>query len=392
MVIRVPAWVVVLASVVPPCAAQEQSAKQQKPEPSSSQQPQAPNRSGGKMGIQKSSFGKTGDGQPVTLFTCTNGLVLKLIDYGAIVVSLEVPDRQGRMANVNLGFPHLEGYLQRHPYFGATVGRYCNRIAGGRFTLDGKSFMLATNNGPNHLHGGLMGFDRQMWRAEEIQSPHSVGVRFSRRSPDGEERYPGNLDAAVTYSLTSGNELKIEFTATADAPTPVNLTNHNYWNLAGAGTGTILDHELTLAADKYLPVDSGLIPTGELATVEGTPLDFRTPRRIGERLRQIQADPVGYDHCFVLRSQNGSLALAARVKEPKSGRVMEVHTTQPGIQFYSGNFLDGSAGSGGYAQYAGFCLETQHYPDSPNRPSFPTTILKPGEKYAQTTVHRFLVE
>lgn len=354
-----------------------------------------PNEGGAvEMKIEKSSFGKTKDGQQVSLFTCTNAnkLVLKLTDYGAIVVAVETPDRAGKLANINLGFPSLEGYLQRHPYFGATVGRYCNRIAKGTFTLDEKDYKLATNNGPNHLHGGEKGFDRQMWKAAEIKEADRVGVKFARRSPDGEEDYPGNLDVAVAYTLTNNNELKVEFSATTDKSTPVNVTNHNYWNLAGAGSGTILDHELTINAEKYLPVDEGLIPTGELADVQGTPLDFTKAHRIGERIQQIKADPVGYDHCFVLRSQDGSLALAARVREPKSGRVMEIYTTQPGIQFYSGNFLNGEAGNGGYKQYEGFCLETQHYPDSPNQPSFPTTILKPGQKFSQTTVHRFLAE
>jgi aldose 1-epimerase len=346
------------------------------------------------MKVEKSSFGKTPDGQEVSLFTCTNAnkLVLKMIDYGAIVVALETPDKNGKLANINLGFDKLDGYLERHPYFGSTVGRYCNRIAKGRFTLDGKEYTLAVNNSPNHLHGGEKGFDKQMWKAVEVKTPDAVGVKFTRRSPDGEEGYPGNLDVTVTYTLTNANELKIEFSAKTDKPTPVNLTNHNYWNLAGAGSGSILDQELTLQADKYLPVDAGLIPTGELADVKGTPLDFTSAHRIGERIKEIKADPVGYDHCFVLRSSDGSLALAARAKDPKSGRVMEIRTTQPGIQFYSGNFLDGKPANGNYKQYEGFCLETQHYPDSPNQPKFPTTILKPGETFSQTTVHRFSAE
>jgi aldose 1-epimerase len=346
------------------------------------------------MSIAKTSFGKTEDGQEIDLYTCTNanGLVVKLTNYGAIVVSVETPDRDGKLANITLGFDKLDGYLQRHPYFGATVGRYCNRIAKGKFTLDGQEYTLATNNGENHLHGGVAGFDKQVWKAEEVKSDESVGIRFTRRSVDGEEGYPGNLDAAVTYTLTNANELRMEFSATTDKATPCNLTNHNYWNLAGAGSGTNENHELQLESDKYLPVDDGLIPTGELADVKGTPLDFSSPHKIGERLKQIEADPVGYDHCFVLRSQDGSLALAARVKDASSGRVMEILTTQPGIQLYSGNFLDGSEGAGGFNQYGAFCLETQHYPDSPNQPTFPTTILKPGETYKQTTVHKFSVE
>jgi aldose 1-epimerase len=342
------------------------------------------------MSIVKSPFGKTADNAEVSQYTCTNanGLVLKLMDYGAIITALETPDRNGKLQNITLGFPTLEGYLQRHPYFGATVGRYCNRIAKGKFTLDGKEYTLATNDKENHLHGGKVGFDKVMWQAEEVKTADAVGVRFHRSSPDGEEGYPGNLDVSVTYTLNNANELVIEFTATADKATPVNLTNHAYWNLSG-GTGTILEHEMTIQADKYLPVDAGLIPTGELADVAGTPFDFLKPTAIGARIQQIKSDPVGYDHCYSLKSQDGSLALAARVRDPKSGRVMEVLTTQPGLQFYSGNFLDGQPANGSYPQYSGLCLETQHYPDSPNQPKFPTAILKPGETFHQKTVHRF---
>ena len=349
------------------------------------------------MSIEKAPFGKTDEGQEIDLYTCTNenGLAAKMMTYGAIIVSLETPDREGKMANINLGFDKLDGYLPRHPYFGSTVGRFCNRIAKGKFTLDDQEYTLATNNDPNHLHGGEAGFDKHVWRAEEVKTDEAVGVKFTRRSPDGEEGYPGNLDVTVVYTLTNADELKVEFAATSDKATPINLTNHNYWNLAGAGSGTIEEHELQIEADKYLPVDGTLIPTGELADVNDTPVDFTTSHKIGERLKQIKADPVGYDHCFALRSQDGSLALAARVREPSSGRVMEVWTTQPGIQFYTGNFLDGSEGGeggGGFKQYGAFCLETQHYPDSPNQPEFPSTILKPGEKYEQTTLHRFLVD
>jgi len=346
------------------------------------------------MSIAKTSFGKTEDGQEIDLYTCTNsnGLIVKLTNYGAIVVSVETPDRDGKLANITLGFDKLEGYLQRHPYFGSTVGRYCNRIAKGKFTLDGQEYTLAANNGENHLHGGVVGFDKQVWNAEEVKTNDGVGVKFTRRSPDGEEGYPGNLDVTAVYTLTNSNELQMVFSATTDKATPCNLTNHNYWNLAGAGSGTNEGHELQLESDKYLPVDDGLIPTGELADVKGTPLDFSSPHTIGERMKQIEADPVGYDHCYVLRSQDGLLALAARVKDPGSGRVMTIHTTQPGIQLYTGNFLNGGEGAGGYHQYGAFCLETQHYPDSPNQPDFPTTILKPGETYKQTTVHKFSVE
>ena len=346
------------------------------------------------MSIVKSPFGKTADGTEVSLYTCTNrnGLVAKFIDYGAIIVAVETPDRSGRLQNITLGFPSLQGYLERHPYFGATVGRYCNRIAKGKFALNGKQYSLAANNGENHLHGGLVGFDKVMWEATEVKSDKAVGIRFQRRSPDGEEGYPGNLEATVTYTLTNSNELVAELTATTDQATPVNLTNHTYWNLSGGSAGTILDHQLTIVADKYLPVDAGLIPTGELADIEGTPFDFRQSTAIGARIQQIKSDPVGYDHCYSLRNQDGSLAVAARVKEPKSGRVMEVLTTQPGIQFYSGNFLNGQPANGGYPQYAGLCLETQHYPDSPNQPRFPSVILQPRTTYRQVTVHRFLTE
>jgi aldose 1-epimerase len=346
------------------------------------------------MELTQQPFGKTIDGKPVTLYVCKNatGCVLKMIDYGAIITAVEVPDRQGRIANVTLGFPTLDGYLQRHPYFGATVGRYGNRIGGGRFQLDGKTFKLATNDGENHLHGGERGFDRWLWHAEPIRTASSVGVKFSRTSTDGEEGYPGNIQAAVTYTLNRDNELKMEYTATTDAPCPVNLTNHCYWNLAGAGSGTILDQDVMIAADQYVAVDDQLIPTGALPAVQGTPLDFTQATKIGARIAQVQGDPGGYDHCYVLRSKDGSLALAARVHDPQSGRVMEVLTTQPGIQFYSGNFLDGTAANGGYPQHAGFCLETQHFPDSPNHPNFPNTILRPGETYHHVTVHRFRVE
>ena len=318
--------------------------------------------------------------------------MIKLIDYGANVVSVEVPDRDGKFANVTLSFDKIDGYLQRHPYFGATVGRYCNRIAKGKFSLNGKEYSLATNNGPNHLHGGENGFDRQMWAAQTIETDDAVGVKFTRTSPDGEEGYPGNVQVSVLYTINNKNELTMEFEATTDAATPVNLTNHCYWNLAGAGSGDILGHELTIESDHYLAVDDTLIPTGELTSVAGSPFDFTSPHTIGERIKQIDSDPVGYDHCYVLRSQNGKLALAAKAKDPKSGRVMEVYTTQPGIQLYSGNFLDGTPAGNGFQQYNAFCLETQHYPDSPNQSKFPSTILKPGETFKHTTVHRFSVE
>jgi aldose 1-epimerase len=336
------------------------------------------------------------DGREVTQFTLVNanGLTVTLIDYGAIVTTVETYDRDGKKANINLGFPNFDGYLERHPYFGSTVGRYANRIAGAKFMLDGKEYTLFANDGANHLHGGKAGLDKALWKAEQFQTANSVGVTFVYDSPDGEEGYPGNLRVSASYLLNNDNELLMAFDATTDKPTPVNLTNHNYWNLAGAGKGTILDQELTINADKYLPVDAGLIPTGELADVAGTPLDFRQPHKVGERIKELTNTPQGYDHCFVLNQPKAGeeKRFAARVKDAKSGRVMDIYTTQPAIQFYSGNFLDGKPASGSYPQYAALCLETQHYPDSPNQEKFPNTIVRPGEEYHHETVHKFSVE
>ncbi len=349
--------------------------------------------SGDNMSVSKSSFGKTADGADVELYTCVNsgGLVMKIMTYGAIVVEMQVPDRDGKLANITLGFDSLAGYLGDHPYFGSTVGRYANRIAQGKFTLDGREYTLATNNGPNALHGGIVGFNRVVWKAQPVTQDDAVGVTFTYTSKDGEEGYPGTLKATVTYLLTNDDQLRIDYQATTDKATPINLTNHCYWNLAGAGSGTILNHELLLTADQYLPVDDTLIPTGQLAQAAGTPFDFRQPHRIGARIDQVTGDPPGYDHCFVLRNQTGQMAVAARLTDPTSGRVMEISTTQPGIQFYTGNFLDGSLSNGGYDRNEGLCLETQHYPDSPNRSEFPNVILRPGETYRECTIHRFCV-
>jgi aldose 1-epimerase len=349
------------------------------------------------MTIEKTSFGKTKDGTEIQLFTCKNsgGLVLKVMTYGATVVSMETPDKLGNVRNIQLGFPKLDGYLARHPYFGSTVGRYGNRIAGGKFTLDGKEFKLATNNGPNHLHGGIKGFDAVVWKAEEVKTADAVGVKFSYTSKDGEEGYPGTLQVTATYTLTSANEMRIDYTATTDKPTVLNLTNHCYWNLGGAGSGKILEHQLTINADKYLPIDATSIPTGELADVKGTAMDFTTPHAIGERIEELKKPPhqtKGYDHCYVLRGQEGKLALAAKAVDPARGRTMEIHTTEPGVQLYCGNFLDGGEGGGGYQQHDAFCLETQHFPDSPNQPKFPSTVLKPGQTFKSTTVHKFGVQ
>lgn len=346
-----------------------------------------------RMKIKKADYGEV-DGTKIEQYTCTNanGLSMSLITYGAIMTSIETPDRDGKMANITLGFDSLKGYEQRHPYFGSTVGRFCNRIAKGKFTLDGKEYTLATNNGPNHLHGGEAGFDKRIWTAERVKTKEHIGIQFTYISKDGEEGYPGNLTTTVTYLLTNDNALKIEFTATTDKATALNLTNHNYWNLGGAGSGTIKDHELMLAADKYLPVDDTLIPTGETASVTGTPLDFTTSKKIGEDIQDVGGDPIGYDHCFVVRGEAGKLRPAAKVKDAESGRVMRIETTQPGIQFYTGNFLAGGESDAGNKQHEAFCLETQHYPDSPNQPKFPSAILKPGETFQQTTVHTFSVE
>ncbi len=345
-----------------------------------------------KMSVEKAPYGKLPDGRQADIFTLTNssGMKVKLTNYGAITVGLEVPDADGNLADVTLGHDTLEAWLTSTSYFGATVGRYANRIAKGKFTLDGKTYTLATNNDENHLHGGVKGFDKVLWDAETVEADGAVGVKFTYLSKDGEEGYPGNLKVTALYTLTNSNQFKVEFSATTDKPTVVNLAHHTYWNLAGAAAGDVLGHELMLAADKYTPVDAGLIPTGELKDVKGTPMDFTTPTAIGARIARVEG---GYDHNFVLRNQDGSkIALAARVVEPKSGRVMEIHTDQPGIQFYSGNFLDGAVtGKGGvaYKKHYGFCLETQHYPDSPNQPDFPPVVLRPGETYKHTMIHTF---
>ena len=342
--------------------------------------------------VETSSYGKTKAGAEVTLYTCRNagGSTMKLIDYGATVVALEVPDRQGKNGNVLLTCPDIAGFEACTMYFNCSVGRYCNRIAKGKFSLDGKEYALATNNAPNHLHGGAKGFDKVMWKAETFEATGAVGVTFKYESKDGEEGYPGNVSAKVTYTLTDKNEFIIEFRATTDKATPLNLTNHNYWNLAGSGT--IRDHELKLNSGRYLPVDATAIPTGEMAAVSSTPFDFSDFTAIGKRLNDVGGTPIGYDHCYVIDGESGRLRPAATVRDPQSGRKMEIHTTEPGIQFYSGNFLDGTAISGNYPQYSGFCLETQHFPDSPNRPEWPNTILKPGEQYFHKTVHKFSAE
>ena len=345
-----------------------------------------------KASTEQSSFGKLPDGAAASLYTLTNvnGLVAKITDYGTIITELHVPDRQGKNGDVVLGFDNLAQYLKGHPCFGCTVGRVANRIAQGRFTLDGRTYSLAVNNGPNHLHGGLRGFDKVLWQSEPLSG---AAVRFAYTSPDGEEGYPGKLTVAVLMSLTDANELRIDYTAETDQATPVNLTNHSYFNFAGEGT--VLGHELTLAADYYTPFDANSIPTGEIALVKGTPMDFSTPQPIGARFAQIPTRPVGYDNNFVVNGGGKDLTFAARVYEPTTGRQMQLFTTEPGFQLYTANYLDGSlVGKRGvvYRQHAGFCLETQHYPDSVNKPQFPSVILRPGQTYRQTTVHQFGVK
>jgi aldose 1-epimerase len=338
-------------------------------------------------------FGKTSEGTPVELYTLSNGkITAKVMTYGAILTELLVPDRNGKLGDVVLGFDSLEGYLAGHPFFGATVGRVANRVAGGAFSLDGKDYKLAVNNGPNSLHGGLKGFDKVVWKAEDVSGPAGPAVKFTYRSRDGEEGYPGNLDVAVTYTVTSQNEVKIDYKATTDKATPVVLTNHSYFNLAGPASGTILDHELKLVAKNYTPGDETMIPTGSIAPVKGTPLDFTTSTPIGARIDQIKGDPGGYDNNFVLDVEAKPPGIAATVYDPKTGRVMEVITSEPGLQFYTGNFLDGKTkGKGGvvYKKNQALCLEAQHFPDSVNHPNFPSCILRPGQTYTQTTIYKF---
>ena len=354
----------------------------------------APGRAAVESGsLSKMIFGKTPDGTPVELYVLKNGqITVKVMTYGAIITEIDTPDRNGKEGDVVLGFDSLEGYLGKHPYFGATVGRVANRIAKGKFTLNGQEYTLAVNDGPNTLHGGLKGFDKVIWKAEPISRPDGPSIKLTRRSPDGEEGYPGNLDVSVQFTVTEQNELKIEYTATTDKATPINLSNHSYFNLAGRTTEPVLGHELMLAADHYTPVDETLMPTGEIAPVAGTPLDFTKPTDIGARIKELKGEPTGYDHNFVLNSGGKSLALAVRVYEPKTGRVMELSTTEPGVQFYTGNFLDGTiTGKDGiaYRKHHAFCLEAQHYPDSIHHANFPSAVLEPGKTYTQTTVYKF---
>jgi len=355
-------------------------------------------RSDANSRMLKRAFGKTGDGKQVDLYVLTNknGVEVDITNFGAAVVSLKVPDRHGKTDDVVLGYDDLDGYLHDKSYFGATVGRYANRIAHGKFTLNGTTYTLAKNEGENHLHGGVRGFNKVVWEAKDVSTAGVAALRLNYLSKDGEEGYPGNLSVQVTYTLTNNNELKIDYVATTDKDTVLNLTHHSYFNLAGQGKGDILQHQLLLHASRFTPVDATLIPTGEIRNVKGTPLDFATATAIGSRIDQGHEQLKlghGYDHNFVLDGgRGGTPVLAAQVYEPSSGRVMEVWTTQPGIQFYSGNFLDdtirGKSGSP-YRRRAAFCLETQHFPDSPNKPNFPSTILKPGSQFKSSTTYKF---
>ncbi|MEX2142459.1 MAG: aldose epimerase family protein [Pirellulales bacterium] len=352
------------------------------------------------MKIEQATFGKTSEGVEVKIYTLknANGVVLKLIDYGAAIQSLKVPDKNGKSLEMQLGYNTLEEYLKYGSHFGGAVGRFANRIAGGKFTLDGKEYTLAKNNGPNHLHGGPTGFGKRVWKSRIVENPRGeAGVQFSYHSKDGEEGYPGNMDVSITYTLNDKNELTMSYEAKTDKMTVVNLTNHAYWNLAGADSGEVLDHTLMINADKVLDVDNTLIPTGKSNSVKGTPLDFTQLKPIGRDIAEVKKfrPANGYDHCYVLNkrpTRDFAPQLAARATSPKSGITMEVSTTEPGVQLYTANHLSGKPADAGAPQHGAFCLETQHYPDSPNQPDFPTTTLKPGEIYRQITVHKFNVQ
>jgi len=350
-----------------------------------------------KLTIEKKTFGTLSSGEEVRLFTLRNskGMQVGILDYGGIITSLLVPDQKGQYEDVALGFDHLADYETRNPYFGALVGRYANRIAGGRFSLDGKEYQLVQNNGNNHIHGGTKGFDKVIWNAKPIEYADRVSLELSYTSRDMEEGYPGNLACIVTYTLTENNELQVTYRATTDKKTVLNLTQHSYFNLSGDFTKNILDHELFISADEFVPVNAELIPMGEFAAVADTPFDFNSPKKIGRDIEdpheQIEIGN-GYDHSWVLKDNNSKIRLAARVTHPETGRVLEVFTSEPGMQLYTGNFLDGTLpakGGGAYAKRSGFCLETQHHPDSPNQPAFPSVVLEPGQTYRSETVFKF---
>jgi aldose 1-epimerase len=344
------------------------------------------------MTVEILPWGSTPDDEAVSLFTAKSprGAVLKMTDYGARIVSLDVPDRDGKLANITLGFDHLDGYVNHTAYFGATIGRFAGRITRGKFGLGGREHSLTINRPPNHLHGGAKGFDRQVWKTKTFAAADAAGIEFSYVSKDGEEGYPGNLTVTATYTLTSDGDLQIVYTAATDKETILNLTNHAYWNLTGAGNGNILGHALMVAADEYLEMNEYLSSTGKLNSVTGTAFDFTSVRTIGERIGQLEDGPTkGYDLAYALRDQSGTLALAARLRDPTSGRMMEIWTDQPGLVFYTANYLDEDAANGGFGQHSALCLETEHYPDSPNHANFPTAALKPGETFRSTTVYKF---
>jgi aldose 1-epimerase len=345
--------------------------------------------------VERAPFGQMPDGTKVDLYTLTNalGLEVKVMTYGATMTSVEAPDRRGNLANVTLYLDTFEDYLRGHPLFGSVVGRYANRIAGAEFNLDGVEHHVTPNAGKNHIHGGRQGFQKLVWDAAPIRTEKAVGVALTHTSPDGHEGYPGTLAVKVVYELNDDNELKMEYTATTDKPTVVNLTNHAYWNLGGAGSGDVLNHVLTLNSDHYLKADRQKIPTGEIRSVKGTPMDFTKPHAIGSRIEEVEGE--NYDHCYVVnKAPDDELSLVAKVVEPKSGRVMEVHATKPGVQLYTARGLSDKfkSADGAYGPYHGFCLETQHYPDSPNKPQFPSPVLRPGEAYRHVTVHKFSVQ
>lgn len=349
--------------------------------------------------ISKAPFGALPDGTAVDLYTMVNanGMEVRATNYGGIITALLVPDGDGNISDITLGLKSFDDYLKNPPYFGAIIGRYANRIARGQFKLDGQTYKLSRNDGTNTLHGGAQGFDKVVWQAEPFETEDSVGVIFTYTSQDGEEGFPGTLQTRVTYTLTDNNELSFDYHATTDKPTVVNLTQHAYFNLAGDGNGDVLGHEFTIFANEYTPVNKNLIPTGKIEPVTDTPFDFRNKIVLGTRIQDNHPQlklASGFDHNFVIRRKQPGLTLAARVSEPTTRRVMEVHTTEPGVQFYTGNFLDDKLASKSgkpYAKHSGFCLETQHYPDSPNQPEFPSTVLKPGEEYNSRTVYTFSV-
>jgi aldose 1-epimerase len=344
------------------------------------------------MNAHTDPFGRTPDGQEIFIYTLTSskGLRARITNFGATLVSIEVPDRHGNLADVTLGFDNLDQYVKPNAYLGATVGRYGNRIGNAKFTLGGVEYKLTANEGSHQLHGGKVGFDKKVWTTQEaVAAENEAWVKMTYLSADGEEGYPGNLRCTMSYILTNDDELRFSYEAQTDKKTVINLTNHSYWNLGGPDSNNILGHELMINAGKFTVISKDLIPTGMIASVVDTPLDFTRPRAIGERMRQIGK---GYDHNYVLRGPDKTMKLCARVHELSTGRVMEIHTTEPGVQLYTGNYLNGSlAGKGGkaYGKHAGFCLETQHFPDSPNKPQFPSTVLSPGEKYTSTTIHKF---